>query len=306
MHPSKETTARIIKDAAIKLGFEACGIAEAKELTDEKPRFMKWLDSGYHATMAYMNRNIEKRLDPQKLNDWARSVIVCLYNYFPGNDISFKSSCKISKYAYGKDYHGVIKAKLRQLILDIEQQSGPVRARVFVDSAPVLERAWAQRAGLGWTGKNACLIHKKKGSFLFIGCIITDLEAEYDKPSAANYCGSCTRCMEACPTKAIVKPGLVDARRCISYLSIEHKGELPHDANTGLHGWIFGCDICQDVCPWNRFASPHKEPAFLPKDELLALTDEDWRKMNEETFEKLFKDTPLERTGLASLKRNLQ
>lgn len=304
MCSEKEKISTYIRASAEKLGFDAVGFAPAAYLEEESLRFKDWLKNGYHATMGYMSRNVEKRLNPKELNHWARSVVVCLYNYYPA-ETEFSSACKISKYAYGLDYHSIIKDKLKQLAGLIEKESGKLHARVFVDTAPVMERAWAKRAGLGWTGKNACLINKKKGSFFFIGTIILDLELVYDTPSDTDHCGTCTRCMDACPNKAIIAPGVIDANKCISYLTIEHKGDFPEGNENKLHNWIFGCDICQDVCPWNRFSKPHNEPAFNPKPELLGLTDEDWKSMDKITFIELFKNTAVERTGYDALRRNL-
>lgn len=305
MPPANDMISKEIKETAGKLGFSACGIAPAQELSAESVHFHQWLEKGYHASMGYMDRNKEKRLNPQELNDWAKSVIVCLYNYYPDNKYQFSSTYKISKYAYGLDYHEVIKQKLRALLDEISIDKQAYKARVFVDSAPVLERAWAKRAGLGWTGKNACLINKEKGSFFFIGTIITSLELDYDELYDKDYCGNCTLCLNACPNKAIISPGVIDANKCISYLTIEHKGDFSDKEKTHLQDWIFGCDICQDICPWNRFSTPHNEPAFIPKPALLQLSDEDWQAMDETTFNQLFKNSPIERTGLNGLRRNL-
>ena len=306
MPASKQKISSLIKSSASELGFAACGIAQAEHLHDESEYLRNWLQKGYHAGMAYMNRNVDKRLNPALLNEWARSVIVVLFNYYPGNNSKMQSSYKISKYAYGKDYHEVMKAKLRQLVDIIEDEIGEITARVLVDSAPVFERAWARKSGLGWTGKNACLISKEMGSFFFIGTIITNLELAYDQASASSSCGNCTKCMDACPNGAIVEPGVVDSRKCISYLSIEHKGAFNKDQQGKLHSWIFGCDICQDVCPWNRFARPHAEAAFLPSPGLLQMKDSDWEQLTKDKFDELFKDTAVERTGYTALQRNIE
>jgi len=306
MSSSKEKISHYIKGTAKELGFTACGISKAEHLGDESPHFKAWLEQGYHAGMSYMNRNVEKRLNPVLLNEWARSVIVVLYNYFPGNGHPENGNYKISKYAYGKDYHNVIKDKLRKVVDAIEDEIGEITARVFVDSAPVLERAWAKRSGLGWVGKNACLINKQMGSFFFIATIITDLDLEYDEAETNTFCGNCTKCMDACPNGAIISPGTVDSSKCISYLSIEHKGEFDMQEGVGLHSWIFGCDICQDVCPWNKFARAHAEPSFLPSKKLMSMTDADWNKLDEETFNELFRGTAVERTGYAAIKRNIE
>ncbi len=304
MSDSKDKISRLIIESAHKHGFDACGIAMASHLHDESAIFRQWLKNSFHGSMSYMSRNIDKRLDPSLLNEWARSVIMLIYNYYPAGDGLSSGQNKISKYAYGKDYHDVIREKLQKIVDDIEDQIGGIMARVFVDSAPFMEKAWAKKCGLGWIGKNACLINKEKGSFFFIGTIITDLELSYNDTEPKDHCGSCTRCIDACPNNAIISPGIIDARKCISYLSIEHKGELTE--NDQLHGWIFGCDICQDVCPWNRFSKPHSEPAFLPQARLLAMTDQDWPNIGPETFNALFKGTAIERTGFERLKRNIE
>jgi epoxyqueuosine reductase len=305
MGQNRRQISDFVKSSAIELGFAACGIARAGLLEKESVWLKKWLSEGKHAGMEYMNRNVEKRLNPRALESWSKSVIVCLYNYFPGESYTLSSQYKISKYAYGQDYHRVLKDKLHLLKKRIEKLEPSMQARVFVDSAPVMERAWAVHAGLGWTGKNSCLINKKGGSFYFIGVIITDLDLDYDQSQDMNLCGTCTRCIEACPNQAIISPGLVDSRKCISYLTIEHKGEFT-DKKTQLHGWIFGCDICQDVCPWNRFAKPHQENAFIPKLKMVNMTDEMWEQLSEREFIELFKGTAVERTGYKALKRNLQ
>ncbi len=306
MSEAAQKMSRHIKTLAREQGFDACGIARAGLLTEESKQFREWLGKGYHAGMAYMHRNVDKRLDPTLLNEWARSVIILLYNYFPSDRKLSEGDHKISKYAYGSDYHDIVKTKLHNIVEGIEEEIGGILARVFTDSAPVMERAWAKRSGLGWTGKNACLINKELGSFFFIGTIITDLELAYDTPLDKEYCGRCTRCIDACPTNAIVAPGVVDAGKCISYLTIEHKGEFDDPVNTNLNGWIFGCDICQDVCPWNRFAHPHAEPAFLPRKDLLEMTGHDWQGLEPEKFVELFSGTAVERTGYEGLRRNIE
>jgi len=306
MSSSKDRISQLIKDSARNLGFDACGITKAEALTKESPIFREWLKNGNHASMSYMSRNVDKRLDPRLLNDWAGSVIMFAYNYYP-EDISLsEGKFKISKYAYGKDYHDVIKGKLRQIVDAIEDEMGEITARVFVDSAPVLEKSWAVRCGLGWMGKNSCLISKSKGSFFFLGTIITKLELTYDEPEKKDHCGNCTKCMDACPNGAIVSPGIIDARKCISYLSIELKGDFSPDEEGKLHDWIFGCDICQDICPWNRFSTPHREPEFLPSPTLSLMKESDWKTLDEDTFNELFKGTAVERTGFAGLGRNIE
>ena len=306
MFEAQDKISNLIKLSAKELGFAACGIAQAEHLEEDSGKFRDWLDHGYHASMAYMKRNIEKRLNPGLLNEWAQSVIVVLYNYYPDEEIIPDSTYKFSKYAFGKDYHVVMKDKLRLLVDAIEDEIGEITARVFVDSAPVLERAWARKTGLGWVGKNSCLINKKTGSFFFIGTIITNLKLTYDQVKIEDHCGSCTRCIDACPNHAIIAPGTIDAGRCISYLTIEHKGDLPEEHKDNLHSWVFGCDICQDVCPWNRFAKPHSEPAFLPQPKFLHMQNKDWESLDEDTFNELFKGTAVERTGYASLRRNIE
>ncbi|RLD37329.1 MAG: tRNA epoxyqueuosine(34) reductase QueG [Bacteroidetes bacterium] len=306
MPTSKNRISRLIKDTAYELGFEACGITKAGPLVKESEVFRSWLKDGCHGSMAYMNRNVDKRLNPMLLNEWANSLIMVMYNYFPADQSLSEGNYKISKYAYGKDYHEVIKHKLKEIVDAIEDEMGEILARVFVDSAPVMEKAWAQKCGLGWMGKNSCLINKKKGSFHFIGTIVTNLELNYDEEEATDHCGNCTKCMDACPNGAITSAGVIDARKCISYLSIEHKGKFkPEDAGK-LHGWIFGCDICQDVCPWNRFAKAHQEPEFMPSQQLLGMSDQDWEVLDEATFKALFKGTAVERTGFDALRRNIE
>jgi epoxyqueuosine reductase len=306
MPEPKDRISRFIKDKAQRLGFEACGIAEAKQLDRESRIFREWLLNEHHAGMGYMTRNVEKRMDPSLLNEWARSVIILTYNYYPENSSLSRGKYKISKYAYGRDYHDVIRKKLRQVVDAIEDEMGSILARVFVDSAPVMEKAWAVKCGLGWIGKNTCLISKKQGSYFFLGSIITNLELHYDQAETKNYCGNCTRCLDACPNDAIISPGFVDANKCISYLSIEHKGDFPNADIDQLHGWIFGCDICQDVCPYNKFSIPHNEPDFQPVAGLLNMTEEDWQKLDQRRFNELFTGTAVERTGYAALRRNIE
>jgi len=256
--------------------------------------------------MGYLENHFEKRTDPRKLFENTKSVISVLYNYYPKTQIPEKNNYKISKYAYGKDYHFVIKRKLEELIDFIREEVKEINARAFVDSAPVLDRAWAAKAGLGWIGKNTNLITKEQGSYFFIGEIITDLELKYDNPSVPNYCGTCTRCIDACPTKSL-KPYELDARKCISYLTIEYKlNKIPDTFKGKFSDWIFGCDICQDVCPWNRFSKPHNEPDFEPIEELLKLRKPDWECLTEEHFRKIFKNSPAERTKYKGLMRNIR
>jgi len=252
-----------------------------------------------------MNRNHEKRTDPRALLPGARSVISVLMNYYPAETLPDENNYKIAKYAYGKDYHMVIREKLNQLMADLREFAGEHQSRALTDSAPVLERAWAEKAGLGWIGKNTCLIHPKMGSFVFIGEIITDLELEYDNHQINDLCGGCTRCIDACPTGAIVAPRVLDSARCISYFTIEYRGELPEEKKTNFQDWIFGCDICQDVCPWNRKAVPHSENSFKPSSGLLEMDKEKWEQLTEEQFRVFFKESALSRTKFKGLKRNI-
>jgi epoxyqueuosine reductase len=285
------------------LGFLSCGISKAGFLEKEAPRFENWLKNNYHGQMSYMENHFDKRLDPTLLVQGAKSVVSLLLNYYPP-ELQRDDSYKISKYAYGKDYHHVIKEKLKSLLFSIQEQIGEVSGRVFVDSAPVLDKAWAAKSGLGWIGKNSNLITKKVGSFYFIAELIIDLELEYDPPTT-DHCGSCTACIDACPTQAIVAPYQVDGSKCISYYTIELKDNLPEDMKGKFDDWAFGCDVCQDVCPWNRFSSPHNEPLFSPNPELLSFSKSDWEEITNDTFQKVFKDSPLKRTKLTGLKRNV-
>lgn len=295
-----------LKKAAQRHGFLSSGIAKAEFLEEDAPRLESWLNKGYHGQMTYMERNFDMRLDPTKLVPGAKSVISLLFNYYPSETVAFKQDqFKISKYAYGKDYHEVIKNKLRALFYDLQQEFGEIEGRVFVDSAPILEKSWAQKSGLGWVAKNANLISKQKGSFFFLAEIILDLEFEYDHPVTTDHCGSCTACIDACPTQAIVAPNVVDGSRCISYFTIELKEAIPASFKGLFDDWAFGCDTCQDVCPWNRFSKSHSEPLFDPKSELLSLSTNDWIEMTEETFSKVFKKSAVKRTKYAGLKRNI-
>jgi epoxyqueuosine reductase len=294
----------IIKSESRRLGFDFCGISRAEFLEEEASRLEQWLLEGRHGKMAYMERNFDKRLDPRKLVEGAKSVISLLLNYFPGNQQEDPSAPKISKYAYGKDYHYVIKEKLKELLQFINDNIGKVNGRVFVDSAPVMDKVWARRGGLGWIGKNTNLLNKSSGSFYFIAELITDLELEYDTP-VEDQCGTCTRCLDACPTGALFEPYRLDASKCISYFTIELKDEIPVEVKGKFENWAFGCDICQDVCPWNRFSKPHREPLFEPVPGLLQKTKNEWYEMTEEVFESLFKDSALQRTGYKGLLRNL-
>ena len=297
---------RLIKSLASQQGFDACGIAKAQPLDEDARRLEKWLKSGHQGSMQYMERNFDLRVDPTRLVPGARSVITLLYNYYPATTDS-NPEAKISKYAYGKDYHEVIRAKLKSLLLQIEGSIGKIAGRGFVDSAPVLERSWAQRSGLGWIGKNGNLINKQKGSFLFIATLITDLELEPDAPFATDHCGTCTRCIDACPTQAILPGPIIAGDKCISYFTIELKDKLiPNEMKGKFDNWLFGCDTCQDVCPWNRFSQPTHEKSFQPIASMLNLSTRDWEEMTEEVFQEMFADSPLQRTGFEGIKRNLR
>lgn len=295
--------AAFIKELARNQGFLDCGISSAGLLADEAPKLEQWLKEGKHASMKWMENHFEKRLDPTKLVPGAKSVISVLQNYFPAKTQK-EGLPKIAKYAYGTDYHFVMKDKLNLMLQQMREKYGEVEGRVFVDSAPVMERAWAARSGLGWIGKHSLLLNKKAGSFFFIGQIICDLELEADLPTA-DHCGTCTACIDACPTEAIVANRVVDAGRCISYLTIEHKGDIPVQFKDKMEDWAFGCDICQDVCPWNRFSSPHAEPNFEAKNEVLTFDADDWREISGSAFNKRFKSSPLSRPGHKGFMRNL-
>ena len=305
MQQSKTLYSKLIKSEAKKLGFLFCGIAKAEFLEEEAPRLETWLKNGMHGEMRYMENHFDKRLDPRLLVENARSVISLGLNYYTGQIQSDPSAPKISKYAYGADYHQVIKSKLKQLLDVINEKIGEVNGRAFVDSAPVLDKAWAKRSGLGWIGKNTNLINTKKGSFFFLAELIVDLELEYDVPGTADHCGTCTRCIDACPTEAIVAPYVVDGSRCISYLTIELKEQLPAEFKGKMDNWMFGCDVCQDVCPWNRFSVLNREPAFEPHPDLLQMSKSDWQDISEDLFQKVFKNSAVKRTKYSGLKRNI-
>jgi epoxyqueuosine reductase len=295
----------MVKEIAQKLGFMACGISKAGFLEEEAPRLESWLNQNQHGQMGYMARNFDKRLDPTKLVPGAKSVVSLLYNYFPENTPVDAHAPKIARYAYGADYHHVIKDKLFTFMHHIQDQIRTVGGRVFVDSAPVLEKAWAAKSGLGWVGKNTNLIRKQNGSYFFIAELILDLEIEADG-TVTDHCGSCTACLDACPTDAFVAPYKLDASKCISYFTIELKDAIPNEVKGQFDNWAFGCDICQEVCPWNRFATPHEESAFQPKPEFMNMTKSDWNEVTEEVFNRLFEVSAVQRTGFDGLKRNLE
>lgn len=291
----------IVKQLCNEAGFDFCGISKAEFLEEEAPLLDQWLSKNYNGKMAYMANYFDKRLDPRLLVEGAKSVITVILNYFPEEELKF-DDIKISKYAYGTDYHFVIKDKLKTVLEGIQSQIGEVDARVFVDSAPVMDKAWAKRSGLGWMGKNSNIINRKMGSFFFIGEIICDLELISDGP-IKDYCGTCTACIDACPTDAIVAPYQVDGSKCISYLTIELKENIPSEFKGKMDNWAFGCDICQDVCPWNSFAKPHQTTEFAPKENLREYKN--WEEITQEIFSSLFKNSPIKRTKLEGLKRNI-
>ena len=288
---------------AKRLGFLSCGISKAEFLEEEAPRLENWLKRNMNGEMAYMENHFDKRLDPTLLVPDSKSVISLLLNYFP-SEIQTSETYKISKYAYGTDYHFIIKDKLKQLMNFISEEIGEVHGRAFVDSAPVLDKAWAAKSGLGWIGKHSNLLTKQLGSFYFIAELIVDLDLDYDTP-VTDHCGSCTACIDACPTNAIVSDKVVDGSKCISYFTIELKNEIPTSEKGKFEDWMFGCDICQDVCPWNRFSKSHKEPLFNPHPELLSMTKKDWEEITEDVFQKIFKDSAVKRAKFSGLKRNI-
>lgn len=294
----------MIKNEAKRLGFLSCGISKADFLEEEAPRLEQWLNKNMHGEMQYMENHFDKRLDPTKLVEDSKSVVSLLLNYFPSKEPKDKTAPKISKYAYGDDYHFVIKEKLKRLLEFIYEEIGEVSGRAFVDSAPVLDKAWAAKSGLGWVGKNSNLITKDTGSFYFIAELIIDLPLNYDNPTT-DHCGTCTACIDACPTKAIVDPYVVDGSKCISYFTIELKNELPSSMKGSFDNWMFGCDICQDVCPWNRFSKAHSEPLFNPNDKLLSMSKSEWEEITEELFQEIFKKSAVKRTKFSGLTRNI-
>lgn len=300
-----EKHTEIIKGLAAKLGFDHCGIAKAQFLDEDARRLEQWLNKGMHGNMQYMENHFDLRIDPSKLVPGAKSVITLLLNYFPEEKQSAEAP-KISKYAFGNDYHEVIRAKLKIFLQNIKEQIGEIHGRGFVDSAPVLERAWAQKAGIGWIGKNGNLINKQSGSFFFIATLIVDLELNFDDAFAKDYCGTCTRCIDECPTEAILPGKVIDGSKCISYFTIELKDALiPEKMKGKFDNWMFGCDACQDVCPWNRFARSPDEISFTPIPEILNFSTNDWEELTEESFKTIFKNSPLKRAKFEGIKRNL-
>lgn len=300
---NKEKYTNLIKTEAKRLGFLSCGISKSGFLEEEAPRLENWLNNQMNGQLGYMENNFDKRLNPNLLVDDAKSVVSLLLNYYP-SEIQNEESYKISKYAYGQDYHFVIKDKLKELLHTIQTEIGEVSGRAFVDSAPVLDKAWAAKSGLGWIGKNSNLLTQKVGSFYFIAELIIDLELDYDY-ATTDHCGTCTACIDACPTEAIVSPYIVDGSKCISYFTIELKDNLPAEMKGKFDDWAFGCDVCQDVCPWNKFSKPHNEPLFNPNPELLSFSKKDWQEITEDTFKKVFKNSAVKRTKLDGFKRNI-
>lgn len=295
-----------IKKRAGELGFDSCGISKAEKLDEEAYRLESWLNQGMHGEMAYMENHFDKRLDPTKLVSNARSVVSFTYNYFPKKDLGSQGDdYKLSKYAYGKDYHFVIKKKLKLLLADIQETYGNFNGRAFVDSGPVLERVWAKKSGLGWIGKNTLLLNRNMGSFFFLAELILDIDLDYDAP-IKDYCGTCTRCMDACPTDAFPAPYILDATKCISYLTIELRDKIPQEFSGSMEGWIFGCDICQDVCPWNKFSKPTTEAEFTPSQELMNMKSWDWEEITEDVFKEIFRKSAVKRTKFKGLKRNIE
>lgn len=299
-------TSKWIVEEAERLGFDACGIAQATALEEESAHVEQWLEDGREGEMGYLTRNKEKRYDPRLLVEGTKSIVTVLYNYFPKQQIGDGKQFKIAKYAYGADYHDVLKSKLRLLLEHIETQTGKLEGtRIFVDSAPVLDRAWAVRCGLGFIGKNTTLIHPKKGSFFFIGHLFLPIALDETGKPLSNHCGNCTKCIDACPTGALGTPFHIDARKCISYLTIEYKGSLDHLDPNNFNGWMYGCDICQDVCPYNRFSLPNIEPEFQPSEQLMAMRENDWKNLTKAGFDALFKHSAMQRAGYEGMKRNI-
>ena len=302
---NKERYVKIIKAEAKRLGFLSCGISKAEFLEEEAPRLERWLHNNMHGNMHYMENHFDKRLDPTLLVEGSKSVISLTYNYYTDAVQQDADAPKISKYAYGVDYHYVIKDKLNQLLEYIKDEIGDVHGRAFVDSAPIMEKAWAKKSGLGWIGKHSNLITQKVGSYYFIAELIVDLDLEVDH-AVTDHCGSCTACIDACPTQAITEPYKVDGSKCISYFTIELKENIPSEMKGQLDHWMFGCDVCQEVCPWNRFSKTHSEPLFNPNPKLLSMSKKDWEEITQETFNKVFKKSAVKRTKYSGLKRNVR
>lgn len=301
---NKELHTHWIKEEAKRLGFSSCGISKAAFLEDEAPRLEQWLSKNYHGEMQYMANHFDKRLDPSLLVPGAKSVISLLYNYFP-EEKQNDNSYHIAKYAFGEDYHHVIKDKLKEMVASMHDHIGDFHARVFTDSAPIMERAWAQKSGLGWLGKHSLLITKNKGSYFFLAEIILDVDLIYDMPFKTDHCGSCTRCIDACPTQAILPNNTIDGSKCISYFTIELKDEIPNQFKGHFDDWMFGCDICQDVCPWNRFSEPNIEAKFKPDERLLNNNKNDWQEITKDVFQEIFRRSAVKRTKFEGLKRNI-
>lgn len=300
----KDKYTQLVKKKAEKYGFQSCGISKADFLEEEAKPLEEWLKKGFHGEMSYMENHFDKRLDPRLLVEGSRSVISLSYNYFPESTIETIDNYKISKYAYAQDYHEVIKAILRDMVAELQEEIGNFNFRMFVDSAPVLERAWAKKSGIGWVGKNGNIITKQSGSFYFLAEIICDLELLEDH-AVSSHCGNCTKCIDACPTQAIVSDKIVDGSKCISYATIELKDQIPDYFKDKMDDWMFGCDVCQDVCPWNRFSSPNKQPLFQPNSYLKTYTKKEWKEITQELFSEIFRKSPVKRTKFAGLQRNI-
>lgn len=300
-----EKNAQLIKQKAKKFGFQSCGISKAEFLEEDALPLENWLKKGMHGEMQYMENYFDKRLDPRLLVEDAKSVISLSYNYFPDEKIPTLDNYKISKYAFGKDYHEVIKDILKEMLAELQEEIGGFTFRIFVDSAPVLERSWARKSGIGWVGKNGNLITKKHGSFYFLAEIICDLNLETDFPGS-DHCGSCTKCIDACPTNAIVNDKIINGSKCISYATIELKNEIPDSFKNKMEDWMFGCDICQDVCPWNRFSAPHQQAKFKPNQSIQNFRKKDWNELTQDLFSEIFQKSPVKRTKFAGLKRNIE
>jgi epoxyqueuosine reductase len=306
MKSASATYAALLRQHAHELGFAFVGIAKAERLDEEAQLLEEWLNRGYHGKMKWMENHFEKRVDPTKLVEGAKAVVTLLYNYFPEQELQDADAPKLARYAYGKDYHHILKGKLRELLGRLQEGIGEIDGRCFVDSAPVLERQWAARAGNGWLGKNTLLIHPKAGSYYFIATLILDVELQTDDPMR-DYCGTCRRCIDACPTDAIAPEGyILDASKCISYLTIELRDAIPDEFAGKMENWMFGCDICQEVCPWNRFSTPHDEPAFEPHPDLLEMKREDWEELTKDVFQEVFRKSAVKRTKFEGLKRNIE